>query len=182
LSWSCVDFSLNLLYECGRQTREVRAFGYVLSDEFVSVLYRPFLPRAVGVGEIDGCSYHPRDCLVCAGLAAVVRCDGLHSVAPVWEQLPYGGFGCMRSILTVCELLYEQEVGGAFREGEYGSLAVLSDDCVHFPVAEACAVCFDGAVVDARATRDVPHFRRAVGSAVAVILHRYRQWLLARYV
>jgi len=108
---------------------------------------------------------------VCAELASVVGGDGLHSVSHVWQQQPYGGFCGVCSVLSVCEFLHEDEVCGAFREGEYRPLAVLSDDGVHLPVAKARAVGLSGSVVYARAVGYVPHFRRAVGFSVAVVLH-----------
>jgi len=83
-SWSCVYFGLYFLYECGYHLSEVRAFLDVLPDEFVGVLYCTFLPRAVGVGKIEGDSLESLcDFLVCAELATVVGGDGLHAISHI---------------------------------------------------------------------------------------------------
>jgi len=71
----------------------------------------------------------------------------------------------------VRELLHKDEVGGAFREGEYRASAVLAHDGVHLLFAKARAVGLGWPVVYAYAARDILYFCRAIWPAVAVVLH-----------
>ncbi len=154
--WSPVDFVLDLLDGIVVNVLEVSAFWDVLSDEFVGVLYSPFLPRCIRVGKEDGYAFEGLGQVGMAGeLKAVVGSDGEHML-PVREQQPCGGFGHLLGVLSVRKEFDEEEVGAALGEREDGPVYVLARDEVHLPVAETLAVRLRRTVVYAHAVGDAP--------------------------
>jgi len=154
-----VEFFLGCHDEFVREVIEVGLFRDVSSDEFVGVFYGAFLPGAVGVCEIDDDVLRAfgrelfGDEPVCRELASVVGGDAL-DLRPVWVEQPdhcHGGFPCL---LAVFEPLHDDEVSGAFRQGENG-MSVGIQDGVHLPVSEPLAVRLLGALVYAGAVGDV---------------------------
>ena len=67
---------MHIEYVIVRERGEIGADGYVLPDEFVCVLDETFLPRRVGVSEIDFCMQHFCDVFVVCELGSVVGGDG----------------------------------------------------------------------------------------------------------
>lgn len=120
---------------------KVGFFWNVFSDELIRILNGPFLPRRIRIGEVyddlfSSFPAHPfGDFKVCRELASVVGRYGFDGF-PVWEQQPYYG-PCRRQCLPpLRQLLHEYEVGGPFREREYG-VSVGIHDGIHFPISEA---------------------------------------------
>ena len=79
-------------------------------------------------------------------LAPVVGGDGLYPLS-VGVQQPDDGLCRCVGLASILELFDEQEVSGAFREGEDG-VSVVVDDGVHFPVSVPFAVSLFWPVVD----------------------------------
>lgn len=91
--------------------------------------------------------------------------------SPVWQQKPDDGASQGDEAFALRELLHEYHVCTAFRKRNNRPLAVLADNRVHFPVAEARAVRLLRTLVDTDPSGNVPDLCRAVRTSVTVVFH-----------
>lgn len=93
------------------------------------------------MGEEDFCVQHPGDVFVFGELGPVVGGDGADVPFKGLEEL-YDELCHSLGVLAFGRLGHEELLCGALDQGDDGALAVLSDDGVHLPVAEA-GLCVD---------------------------------------
>ena len=168
--WPCIDFCLYGHDSLVCELADVGAFWYVLPDEFVYVLNRPFLPRCVRVGEVDLNAEPFRYPLVARKLRSVVRRDGVHLPSPVWHHQPACLSCHFHRLLAFPEPCHEQEVGASLRQGEYGVLPCVDDE-VHFPVPKARAVRLLRPLVYAHTASDVGSLGLVTVRRAPTVLH-----------
>ena len=93
------------------------------------------------MGEEDFCVQHLGDVFVFGELGPVVGGDGADVPFKGLEEL-YDELCHSLRVLAFGRLGHEELLCGALHQGDDGALAVLSDDGVHLPVAEA-GLCVD---------------------------------------
>ena len=153
-SWPEVDFSLDVEDVIGREGGEIGVLWDKLTDELVCVFDEAFLPGGVWVCEIDLGVELFGDIFVVGELGSVVGGDGEDMVFERAQHLydkPCHSLG----ILAFWGFGHKHLLGGAFDNGDDGTLAALPDYGVHRPVTEACLGVHHGrALIDAQAVLD----------------------------
>lgn len=119
-----------------------------MPDESIDIFNGTFLPRGIGISEIDLGSYGPGDPPVTSELRPVVRRDGPdHSL--VWHEQMNDGFSHFPGVLAMLELSHQQHAGASFDKCDDGSMPVFPDDGVHLEVSEPLSVGLRGPFRDA---------------------------------
>lgn len=163
LSWPSIQLGLDFPDEGWGNSREVSSFWDILPNKFVGILDQPFLPRTVWIGKINDYAIKSFGYqLMGRELAAIIRGYGQNPGQPIRIQEPDYGFGNRLGILPMRQLFDDAVWGIPLSKDQNGSVTVLADNEIHFPVAETWAVSFFGSLVDACAVWDIGGLGRFV--------------------
>ena len=110
----------------------------ILSDEFVCIFNRSFLPRGIRIGEIDDRSQILCNELVCGKFRAVVSGYGF-DVFLVGLQQTSDSFGQRLGLLPMGKFGHEEHVCGTLHDREYGVVVRIHNQ-IHLKIPKAFSV------------------------------------------
>lgn len=123
---------------------------------------------------------HPGDILVVSGLCPVIGCNGKDMAFKGAEHLHYKTDNKL-GVLPFRGLRHKHFLGGALDESDNGPLAILTDDGIHLPVAEAgSGIHNSGTFVDAHPILDGDS-RTHLASPVFEVVRQVSVWISAPF-